>query len=105
MAPIPMPLSICNSLLTLQTPSDPSHLRRLLSVVSAHSGVLVWCRDRQEYLRVKERADLTEAGAELMKKIVEIREGVDRKHVLQSHSRYEKYFTKGFFRKITEFFW
>lgn len=100
-----MPLSVCNNLLSLRTPEDPALLRKLLSVVSAHGGVLVWCRDQDQYARLKERTDLTEAGAELMKKIVEIREGIDRKHVLESHSRYEKYFAKGLFRKITEFFW
>ncbi len=36
-----------------------------------------------------------------MKKIVEIREGIDKRQVLYSHARYEKYFAKGTFRKLT----
>jgi hypothetical protein len=36
-----------------------------------------------------------------MKKIVQIREGIDKRQVLHSHNRYEKYFAKSFFRKIT----
>lgn len=68
-------------------------------------AVLVWAEDKQLYKHFKERNDLTEAGAELMKKIVEIREGIDKRQVLEAHDRYEKYFAKGFFRKITEFFW
>ena len=40
-----------------------------------------------------------------MKKIVEVREALDKKHTLQAHERYERYFAKGFFRRITELFW
>jgi len=40
-----------------------------------------------------------------MRKIVEVREGLDRRGVLYSHSRFEDYFAKGVFRKLTEFFW
>lgn len=40
-----------------------------------------------------------------MRKIVEVREGMDPRNVLYSHSRYEDYFAKGLFRKLTEYFW
>lgn len=36
-----------------------------------------------------------------MKKIVQVRQGIDQRHVLHAHDRYEKYFAKGLFRKIT----
>ena len=36
-----------------------------------------------------------------MKKIVETKEILDKKQTFESHERYEKYFSKGFFRKIT----
>lgn len=40
-----------------------------------------------------------------MRKIVEVREGLDRRNVLYSHNRYEEYFAKGLFRRLTEYFW
>ena len=40
-----------------------------------------------------------------MHKIVEVREGLDPRNVLYSHHRYEDYFAKGLFRKMTEYFW
>lgn len=36
-----------------------------------------------------------------MRKIVEVREGLDRRNVLYSHNRYEEYFAKGLFRRLT----
>ena len=40
-----------------------------------------------------------------MRKIVEVREGLDRRNIFYSHSRYEDYFAKGAFRRLTELFW
>lgn len=40
-----------------------------------------------------------------MKKIVEVREVLDKKKVLYAEERYEQYYKKGWFRKITEVFW
>lgn len=61
----------------------------------------MWSEDKNLMKNMKLTLDLTETGAELMKKIVQVREGIDKRHVLESHDRYEKYFAKGFFRKIT----
>jgi hypothetical protein len=50
--------------------------------------------------------NLNESGNELMKKVVEVREGIDWRHVFQTHNRYEKYFSSPtVFRKLTKFFW
>lgn len=77
----------------------------LLTYLSGLGAVLVWCQDKDKLKNLKPSLDVTETGAELMKKIVQVREGIDKRHVLESHDRYEKYFAKGFFRKVTEFFW
>lgn len=36
-----------------------------------------------------------------MKKLVQIREGLDHKKIIFNHNRYEEYFSKGMFRKLT----
>lgn len=36
-----------------------------------------------------------------MKILVQIREGIDHKKIYYSHNRYEEYFAKGTFRKLT----
>ena len=40
-----------------------------------------------------------------MRKIVEVREGIDKRNIFYAHSRYENYFAKGLLRRMTEFFW
>lgn len=40
-----------------------------------------------------------------MKILVQIREGIDHKKIYYTHNRYEEYFAKGTFRKLTEVFW
>jgi hypothetical protein len=77
----------------------------VINEITNHNGSLVWCDIPEILLRIKPSTDSSEVGAELMRKIVEVREGLDHRNVLYSHSRYEDYFAKGLFRKLTEYFW
>jgi hypothetical protein len=45
-------------------------LNALLSIISVNGGVLVWSKNKESYNNIKKTIDLSEAGAELMKKIV-----------------------------------
>jgi N-acetylglutamate synthase-like GNAT family acetyltransferase len=77
----------------------------IINEVTSHNGVLVWCSSHELLMRIKPSLDSSEVGAELMRKIVEVREGLDRRNVFYSHNRYEDYFAKGLFRRMTELFW
>ena len=48
----------------------------------------MWSQDKNLMKSMKPTLDLTETGAELMKKIVQVREGIDKRHTLESHDRY-----------------
>jgi N-acetylglutamate synthase-like GNAT family acetyltransferase len=54
---------------------------------------------------IKKATDTSEVGSELMKILVQIREGIDHKKIYYTHNRYEEYFAKSTFRKLTEVFW
>jgi hypothetical protein len=54
---------------------------------------------------IKKATDTSEVGSELMKILVQIREGIDHKKIYYTHNRYEDYFAKSTFRKLTEVFW
>lgn len=84
---------------------DEDQLSKMINEITNNNGVFVWCKDKNLLLKCKPSVDSSEVGAELMKKLVEVREGLDRRKVFYSHNRYEQYFAKGFFRRITEFFW
>lgn len=61
----------------------------------------MWCDIPEILMRIKPSLDSPEVGAGLMSKIVEVREGLDPRNILYAHNRFENYFAKGFFRKLT----
>jgi hypothetical protein len=84
---------------------EEDKLQDMINNITNNGGIFVWSSNKTLMLNIKPSIDSTEVGAQLMKKIVEVREGFDQRSVLCSHNRYEGYFAKGFFRKMTELFW
>jgi hypothetical protein len=82
-------------------PEDQEKLMSIINSITINNGVLVWCCDLDFLQRVKPSLDSSEVGAQMMRKIVSVRKGLDPRNVFYSHSRYENYFATGIFRKLT----
>ena len=56
-------LRVKNNILEIGNTYEESKVMKIVSDISIEGGVLVWCRNKEMYNKIKERTDLLEAGA------------------------------------------
>lgn len=56
-------LRVKNNILEIRNEIEESKVMKIISDISVEGGVLVWCRNKEFYNKIKERTDLLEAGA------------------------------------------